>query len=83
LTTHIHAALLAARYPLARPAHRLERAIPEHERIFDAIAAGDPGKAVAAMDAHLATIAGYLAEERAGNRRASRRARKRAPVAAR
>lgn len=58
----IHAALLKARYPLARPQYRTERALPEHRRIFEAVAAGDERKAREAMANHLQTIEGYLIE---------------------
>jgi GntR family transcriptional repressor for pyruvate dehydrogenase complex len=63
LVERIHAALLAARYPLARPADRLKRSMPEHEAIAEAIRGGDPSAAREAMRAHLDTIAGYLDEE--------------------
>jgi DNA-binding FadR family transcriptional regulator len=62
LVERIHSALFLARFPLARPEYRHERALPEHRRILDAIAAGNPRKARAAMSKHLDTIAGYLAE---------------------
>lgn len=60
LVERIHAALLTARYPLARPQYREERALPEHRRILSGIAAGDADEARTAMSAHLDTIAGYL-----------------------
>lgn len=63
LVERIHAALFTARYPLARPAYRLERAMPEHERIAEAIRSGSPEAARTAMRAHLDTIASYLDEE--------------------
>jgi GntR family transcriptional repressor for pyruvate dehydrogenase complex len=69
LVARIHGGLLAARYPLARPQYRTERALPEHRRILTAIARGDADEARAAMAAHLDTIAGYLGELRAGDRR--------------
>jgi GntR family transcriptional repressor for pyruvate dehydrogenase complex len=62
LVRRIHAALLAARYPLARPQYRTQRALPEHRRILAAVAQGDPDAARAAMEAHLETVAGYLGE---------------------
>jgi DNA-binding FadR family transcriptional regulator len=62
LVEPIHAALLAARYPLARPQYRTERAMPEHKRILAAVASGDPKAAKRAMSAHLDTVAGYLQE---------------------
>jgi DNA-binding FadR family transcriptional regulator len=62
LTERIHSALLIARYPLARPDYRQTRGLPEHRRILDAIAAGDPAAARAAMSAHLDTVATYLSE---------------------
>ena len=65
LAGRIHAGLLAARFPLARPEYRHTRALPEHRRIYDAVAAGDKGEARRAMDDHLDTVAGYLME-RAG-----------------
>jgi len=64
LVERIHSALLLARYPLARPQYRAERALPEHRRIYDAVAAGDPAAARQAMNAHLDTVAGYLGEHR-------------------
>lgn len=78
LVDRIHAALVLARFPLARPQYRTERALPEHRRIFDAVAAGDAVEARAAMNAHLDTIAGYLAELQ----RSSRRSRSRATASA-
>lgn len=60
LVERIHAALLVARYPLARPEYRLERALPEHRRILEAVAAGDVSEARAAMNDHLETVLGYL-----------------------
>lgn len=62
LVRRIDAALLAARYPLARPAYRRTRALPEHEAILAAVRAGDADAARAAMRAHLATIEHYLRE---------------------
>jgi DNA-binding FadR family transcriptional regulator len=63
LIERIHAALLEARYPLARPQYRLERAMPEHRRIAAAIVAGDPEGAREAMRAHLETVKSYLDAE--------------------
>jgi GntR family transcriptional repressor for pyruvate dehydrogenase complex len=60
LARRVHAALLAARYPLARPAYRRERAMPEHKAIRDAVVAGRPKAARAAMTAHLETVQQYL-----------------------
>ena len=60
----IHAGLVVARFPLARPQYRQERALPEHRRILDAVAAGDAVEARQAMSDHLDTVAGYLAERR-------------------
>jgi DNA-binding FadR family transcriptional regulator len=62
LAETIQAALLVARYPLARPQYRIERALPEHRKIFQAIAAGDATRARGAMAKHLKTIEGYLRE---------------------
>jgi GntR family transcriptional repressor for pyruvate dehydrogenase complex len=62
LVNRIHGGLLTARYPLARPQYRSQRALPEHRRILAAVAQRDETAARAAMDAHLETIAGYLAE---------------------
>ncbi|HEX7291503.1 MAG TPA: FCD domain-containing protein, partial [Conexibacter sp.] len=70
LAERIHAALLVARYPLARPQHRVERALPEHRRILAAVEAHDAEEARAAMRDHLDTAAKYLRE---GTRRARRR----------
>lgn len=73
LAERIHSALLLARYPLARPQYRVERALPEHQRIFDAVEAGDPAAAREAMNAHLDTIAGYLGEHRSSSKRTTKR----------
>ena len=77
LIERIHTALLLARFPLARPQYRQERALPEHRRLYEAVAAHDPVEARQAMNDHLDTIAGYLAEhrsaKRAGRERNSRR----------
>ncbi|HET8815165.1 MAG TPA: FadR/GntR family transcriptional regulator [Solirubrobacterales bacterium] len=62
LVERIHSALLLARYPLARPEYRLERALPEHRRILEAVAAGDVEEARAAMRDHLDTVLSYLNE---------------------
>jgi DNA-binding FadR family transcriptional regulator len=70
LAERIHAALLVARYPLARPQHRVERALPEHRRILAAVEVHDAEEARAAMRDHLDTAAKYLRE---GARRARRR----------
>jgi GntR family transcriptional repressor for pyruvate dehydrogenase complex len=69
LVERLHSVLVLARYPLARPRYRQERALPEHRRILDAIADGEPEKAREAMSDHLDTIAGYLGEYRAPKRR--------------
>ena len=65
LAETIHAALLAARWPLARPQYRAERALPEHRAILAAIAAGDEAAARKTMTKHLKTIEGYLREHAA------------------
>ena len=62
LVRRIDAALLAARYPLARPAYRRTRAIPEHEAILAAVRVRDEDAARAAMTAHLDTVEEYLRE---------------------
>ena len=62
LVHRIDAALLAARYPLARPAYRKTRAIPEHQAILDAVRARDESAARGAMKAHLDTVEQYLHE---------------------
>jgi DNA-binding FadR family transcriptional regulator len=69
LAQTVHAALLSARYPLARPQYRRDRALPEHRRILTAVADADPDEARAAMQNHLRTVEGYLrdhAEQLAG-----------------
>jgi DNA-binding FadR family transcriptional regulator len=73
LVERLHSALLVARFPLARPAYREQRALPEHRRILEAVEQGSVREARAAVSDHLDTIAGYLAE----HRRASRRGRTR------
>lgn len=62
MTEPIHRALAAARRPLARPEHRLERSLPEHRRILAAIADRAPDAARAAMQDHLLTVERYLRE---------------------
>ena len=62
MTEPVHRALAAARRPLARPEHRLERSLPEHREILAAIAARDADAARAAMRAHLLTVERYLRE---------------------
>jgi DNA-binding FadR family transcriptional regulator len=62
MTEPVHRALAAARRPLARPDMRLERSLPEHRRVLQAIARGDGAEARAAMRAHLETVEGYLHE---------------------
>lgn len=62
LVERLHSALLVARYPLARPQYRQERALPEHRRIYEAIVAKDQKEARNAMSDHLDTVARYLAE---------------------
>jgi GntR family transcriptional repressor for pyruvate dehydrogenase complex len=66
LARRIHAGLLVARYPLARPEYRQTRALPEHRRIYDAVAAGDAAEARHAMNDHLDTVAGYVMERAGG-----------------
>jgi DNA-binding FadR family transcriptional regulator len=62
LVRRIDGALLAARYPLARPAYRRTRAIPEHEAILAAVRARDEAAAREAMRSHLDTVEQYLRE---------------------
>jgi DNA-binding FadR family transcriptional regulator len=83
LIERIHTALLLARFPLARPQYRQERALPEHRRLFEAVTAHDPAEARHAMRDHLDTIAGYLDEHRGAPRTKARRSRKRSTGAAR
>jgi GntR family transcriptional repressor for pyruvate dehydrogenase complex len=75
LTDRLHSALVVARYPLARPQHREERALPEHRRLLAAVEAHDPDEARQAMSDHLDTIARYLREHTTRSRRRTRRAR--------
>lgn len=58
----IHRALTAARRPLARPDLRLERSLPEHQRIVAAVARSEPDAARDAMREHLLTVEAYLRE---------------------
>lgn len=76
LAERIHTALLVARFPLARPEYRQERALPEHRRILEAVRDGDADAAGRAMSDHLDTIASYLREEQRSSRR------RRSPAAA-
>jgi DNA-binding FadR family transcriptional regulator len=62
LTEPIHRALSAARRPLARPDVRLERSLPEHQRILASVARADPVAAREAMREHLLTVEAYLRE---------------------
>src|SRR5215211_133001 len=78
MTEPIHRALAAARRPLARPEHRLERSLPEHRAILAAIAARDPDAARAAMRDHLLTVERYLGEYAAGQTAAPKHERRRA-----
>ncbi|MGV1050152.1 MAG: FadR/GntR family transcriptional regulator [Solirubrobacterales bacterium] len=75
LVGRIHSALLLARFPLARPQYRVERSLPEHRRILEAVAAGDAAGARAAMSDHLDTIVSYLQEQSGGSARPARRKR--------
>jgi GntR family transcriptional repressor for pyruvate dehydrogenase complex len=69
LVGQLHSALVLARYPLARPQYRQEKALPEHNRILTAVASHDPAQARQAMSEHLSTIAGYLGGYRSGTDR--------------
>ncbi|WP_028060977.1 FadR/GntR family transcriptional regulator [Candidatus Solirubrobacter pratensis] len=62
LVRRIYTALMAARFPLARPAYRRTRALPEHAAILAAVRAGDPQAARDAMRTHLMTVEPYLHE---------------------
>jgi GntR family transcriptional repressor for pyruvate dehydrogenase complex len=62
LVRRVNAALVAARYPLARPADWRTRAISEHEAIVMAIRDRDPAAARAAMAAHLDSVEHRLRE---------------------
>jgi DNA-binding FadR family transcriptional regulator len=64
----IHRALTTTFAALARPEVRFERSLPEHERILEAISAGDAPAARLAMRDHLITIEGYLRERSAADR---------------
>ena len=75
LARRVHDALFAARYPLARPEYRRDRAMPEHKAIHDAVVAGKPAKARAAMAAHLDTVGCYLEQHARSLRPLSCRAR--------
>lgn len=74
LVERLHSALVLARFPLARPRYRQERALPEHRRILNAIAEGNAEEARRAMSDHLDTIAGYLGEHQTSTRRPRARA---------
>src|SRR3954451_3584611 len=80
LVERIHSALLHARFPLARPQYREERALPEHRRLLDAVAARAPAASRHAMTAHLATIAASLEEHRGTSRTTRRRGARQAPA---
>lgn len=55
-------ALFCSRIQLARPQARLERGLPEHLRILQAIETRDPAAAHRAMSDHLSTVEGYRRE---------------------
>jgi GntR family transcriptional repressor for pyruvate dehydrogenase complex len=61
MTDPIHRALAAA-HRLTRPAHTMERGLPEHRRILAAVASRDPEAARSAMHDLLATVEDYLQE---------------------
>lgn len=62
LVRRVHEALFLARLALARPQFRVERALPEHQAILEAIERRDPDAARAAMTTHLNTVTTYLLE---------------------
>jgi GntR family transcriptional repressor for pyruvate dehydrogenase complex len=62
LVRRVDEALLVARYPLARPAARRARALPEHAAIVLAVRRRQPDVARNAMRGHLDTVAEYLRE---------------------
>jgi GntR family transcriptional repressor for pyruvate dehydrogenase complex len=62
LVRRVDGALLAARYPLARPAYRRTRALPEHQAILAGVRERDADGARAAMREHLDTVETYLQE---------------------
>jgi DNA-binding FadR family transcriptional regulator len=73
LTEPVQRAYMLARGPVAHRELRLNRTLPEHRAILDAIAAEDPERARAAMGAHLASVTEYVDEFAAhfdGQRRA-------------
>jgi GntR family transcriptional repressor for pyruvate dehydrogenase complex len=78
LVGRIHSALLLARFPLARPEYRHARSLPEHRRIFEAIAGADADAARAAMSEHLDTIVSYLRERSDGANGRRKRSRRKA-----
>jgi DNA-binding FadR family transcriptional regulator len=69
LIERLHPVLVLARFPLARPHYWQERALPEHQRILDAVADSNPVEAREAMADHLATIAAYLGEHKRSSKR--------------
>jgi DNA-binding FadR family transcriptional regulator len=81
LIERIHTALLLARFPLARPQYRQQRALPEHRRLFEAVVARDGDEARQAMRDHLDTIAGYLDERRGAPQAKVRRGHQRGAAA--
>jgi DNA-binding FadR family transcriptional regulator len=62
MTEPIQRALISALGPLARPQCRVERALPEHERILSAILARDTDEVRSAMQDHLQTVESYVGE---------------------
>lgn len=62
LVARLHAGMLQARHPSARPPLRLEATVPEHRRILGAVRVADPAAARRAMAAHLDAVAASLEE---------------------
>jgi DNA-binding FadR family transcriptional regulator len=60
LAEPLQRAFLAAHRPLARPEARVKVSVPDHEKVFRAVAARDPQAASDAMAQLLRTVDGYL-----------------------
>jgi DNA-binding GntR family transcriptional regulator len=61
LLDRLHAQFVRHQFRLSLQPGRPQRSLPEHERIVDAIAAGDPAAAEDAMRRHLASVIDTLA----------------------
>jgi DNA-binding FadR family transcriptional regulator len=64
LARRIHMAAIGRTLPSGSTGYWADTALPQHRAIFDAVAAGDPEAARAAMNGHLDSVRNYLSEYR-------------------